>query len=144
MDTENHIREELKTIAQNHGKITELASIFDVSPSTVSRWASGGKISPPLLKLLDLYFFGNIPFEISHEKIVRGVLDFTDDQYKVITILARRESTTPGKWIASKIRAYLAFDPEARNVQADIVRGRLSALPNPQDPGNSKVAEEPN
>ncbi|MES2923719.1 MAG: hypothetical protein V4819_19345 [Verrucomicrobiota bacterium] len=96
-----------------------------------------------MLILLDLYFFGTIPFEIANEKLLRGVLDFTSDQWRVICILANRNSITPGKWIANQIRSYLTFEGEAKAVQADITRERLQSLPPPEEQGGSMVADEP-
>jgi hypothetical protein len=97
-----------------------------------------------MLKLLNLYFFEVMPFDIASEKLLNSVLDFTEDQYRVICILATRESSTPARWIANQIRSYLAFNDEAKEEMAKIVAERMArnasflhALP------DSKVAEEP-
>lgn len=134
MSDESSIRRELEKAATNHGEISKIARDLEINPSTVSRWASGNDIPSPMLKLLDLYFFGTIPFEISHERPSHGTMDFTEDQWRVIEILSRRESTTPGKWIANKIRAYLAYNEEAKLAQEAITKqrkGYLQSLPDP-------------
>lgn len=143
MTTEAAIREALAKASENHGEISKIARDLDIRPSTVSRWISGNEIPSPMLKLLDLYFFGTIPFEIANEKAIHGCLDFTTDQWRVIEILARRESTSAGKWIASQIRAYLAYNDQAKAEMARIVSERkesntshLEALP------DLKVAED--
>lgn len=142
MTDESSIRKSLNDACAQRGIQAEIAKSFDVHPSTVKRWLEGGDIPSPMLKLLDLYFFGTIPFEIAHEKSLHGVLDFTPDQWRVIEILARRESTTSGKWISNKIRAYLAFDEAAKAESVRISAGSkntLHSLPEPLQ----KVAEEP-
>jgi len=131
------IRESLIAACASRGVQAEISKAFDVHPSTVKRWIEGGDIPSPMLKLLDLYFFGTIPFEIANEKTIHGVLDFTDDQWRVIEILARRESTTPGKWIANQIRSYLSYNEEARHLQKPGAP-TLSSLPDPV----SKVAND--
>lgn len=127
MSDEQSIRSELLKAAENHGEISKIARDLEINPSTVSRWAAGKEIPGPMMKLLDLYFFGVIPFEIANEKTVHGVLDFTTDQWRVIEILARRASTTPGKWIAAQIRSYLTFNDEAKAETAKIHAERKAA-----------------
>lgn len=142
---EQQIRQELLKASNNRGEISKIAKALGISPSTVTRWIPNGIIPPPMLKLLNLYFFEVMPFDIAGEKLLNSVLDFTEDQYRVICILATRRSATPAKWIADQIRSFLAFDEEAKAETAKIVAARMAgnasflhALP------DSKVAEEPN
>lgn len=111
--TEDDIRNQLRAAGKER-KASQIAAALKIAPSTVKRWIDGGDIPPPMLALLDLYFFGTIPFDIANEKLMHGVLDFTEDQWRVICILANRTSTTPGKWIADKIRWLINIDPEAQ------------------------------
>jgi DNA-binding MarR family transcriptional regulator len=111
--TEIDIRQQLQTAGKER-KGSKIAAALKIAPSTVKRWIDGGDIPPPMLTLLDLYFFGTIPFEIANQKALHGVLDFTTDQWRVIEVLARREAKTPGKWIADQIRGFLSYDEDAR------------------------------
>lgn len=120
-----------------------VAGILGIPRNAISKIESGTRALAPSEKaLLDLYFFGTIPFEIINEKLLEGVLDFTEDQWRVICILAKRVSLTPGKWIANQIRSYLAYDEEAKGLQFDFAKTRLEALPAPPAENLSKVAEE--
>jgi transcriptional regulator with XRE-family HTH domain len=142
---ETLIRAELKKAGEIRGKASQIATAMGVSPSTVTRWNDGGEIPPPMILLLNLYFFGIIPFEIVNEKplALQHILDFTEDQFRVITILATRQSTTPAKWIADKIRWILAGDAEARaatqGLEADRRRDNLKSLPQLD---SAKVADD--
>lgn len=107
--------EVIEWLEANEKKAVWLAQTMRVTPATVSRWLNGkNPISGSDEAVLKLLIRGEIPFAIVHEKLLHGVLDFTEDQWKVITILAIRASTTPGGWIADKIRWINAGDPEAR------------------------------
>lgn len=124
----------------------QVAEILGLSGYHISNIEKGRRaLSPAEKSLLDLFFFGVIPFDIANEKTMKGVLDFTTDQWRVIEILARRESTTPGKWIAAQVRAYLNFDEEARKEASRIIAERKAE--NSSDlyamDDIAKVAEEP-
>lgn len=144
MTTEEIIRAKLAETCAQRGGQSEIAKAFEVHPSTVKRWAEGGDIPPPTLKLLNLYFFEIIPFDIVSENLLNSVLSFTEHQWRVICILAKRQGQSPGEWIASQIRAYLAMDDEARSA-----RERLEAAQKASSAGVShlqevmKVAEDP-
>lgn len=116
---EQNLRAALIEAAAKRGEISKIAKALSISPSTVSRWIEG-EIPPPMAKLLNLYFFDMMPFDIAAETIIQSVLDFTEDQWKVICILAKRQGLTPGLWIANQIRAYLAMDDEARTQRANL------------------------
>lgn len=89
----------------------QLGAILGLSGYHISNIENGRRLLSTAEKsLLDLYFFGTIPFEIVNEKLLGKVLDFTPRQWDVIRILANKEGKqTPGQWIAGKIRDYLAF-----------------------------------
>lgn len=122
----------------------EIAGILGIPRNAISKIESGTRSLASAEKaLLDLYFFGTIPFEIVNEKLLEGVLDFTTDQWRVICILANRNSLLPGQWIADKIRSYLAFNEQAKSVQAEIVRERFQSMPPKEENWDSIVADEP-
>lgn len=77
--------------------------------------------------LLNLYFFERMPFEIVGEKLLHSVLEFTEDQWKVICILAGRQGLTPGTWIANQIRAYLSMDDESRQIRENLEAQRRAS-----------------
>jgi len=137
VSTETDIREALSKAADNRGEISRIAKALGVSPSTVTRWIPDGIIPPPMLKLLALYFFGEMPFDIMTEKTATSVLEFTPDQWRVIGILAQKVGLTHGKWIAQQIRAYLTFDAEAQ-AAAKAMQPEFPALAS-----LARVAEEP-
>lgn len=86
-------------------KAAWLAKTLGVTPATVSRWLSGKVIpSGSDNSILRLLVRGEMPFEIVNEKQLHGVLDFTCDQWRVISVLAASEGKTPGKWIAERVR----------------------------------------
>ena len=148
MNDEPTALDDVRAALQCAGKArkgSEIASALKVTPSTVSRWISGKLvISPSDEMLLKLYFFGTIPFEITNEKLLNSVLDFTEDQYRVICILATRQSTSTGKWIADKIRSYLAFNEDAKTETSQIVAERMARnATHLQILPDAKVAEEP-
>jgi DNA-binding MarR family transcriptional regulator len=134
------IRQQLQTAGKER-KASQIATALKIAPSTVKRWIDGGDIPAPMLTLLDLYFFGTIPFEIANQKALHGVLDFTTDQWRVIEVLSRREAKTPGQWIADKIRWMLAGDQEARN-ELEAIQSERRSSSAPTSPFLAKVAEE--
>ena len=113
MTPENVIRESLEKECLQRGKRADIAKTFDVSQSTVKRWVEGSEIPPPLLKLLDWYLFGTVPPRLSGDKELRYVLEFEEDEWAIICASAHREGTIPGKWIAGRIRSYLAYTDAA-------------------------------
>lgn len=143
MTNEQAIRQELLKASGNRGEFSKIAKALGVSPSTVTRWIPEGIIPPPMLKLLNLYFFEVMPFDIAQEKLLNSVLDFTEDQYRVICILASRKGITPAVWIADQIRSYLAFNEEAKAETSKIVFERMARnASHLQILPDSKVAED--
>jgi len=146
---EQAIRSELLKASKNRGEFSKIAKALGVSPSTVTRWIPSDDtpapvIPPPMLKLLNLYFFEIMPFDIAREKLLGSVLDFTEDQYKVICVLATRQSSTPAKWISDKIRDYLVMNDAAKAETSKIVAERMARnATHLQILPDSRVAEEP-
>ncbi len=68
------------------------------------------QISAAEMKLLRLYFFGELP-ELTRtaEELTRGLLNFTDLEWKAICILALKAGTTPSVWIQRQIVSYLDY-----------------------------------
>jgi hypothetical protein len=129
--TETNIRAELHKAAAKRGETSRLSEALGIAPSTVTRWIAGGPIPPPMIKLLDLYFFDVMPFDIVGEKLVESVLDFTEDQWKVICILAKRQGIPPAKWISNQIRTILAHNDEAIAERKEIEHARKSGTVSP-------------
>ena len=117
--------ENLKLVRGSRGmNQDQVAEILGLAGYHISNVEKGRRaLSPAEKALLDLYFFGTIPFEIVNEKLVRGVLDFSDLQWRTICILATRNSTTPGKWIANEIRGYLNHSEEGRSAKWEAEHG---------------------
>jgi hypothetical protein len=113
---------ELRT--QRGLKQEEIAAVLGLQKHNISKLETGTRaLSAAEKALLDLYFFGIIPFEIVNEKILHGVLDFTENQWRAICIMATRNSTTPAKWIAKEIRSYLNYNEEGRSAMWEAEHG---------------------
>jgi DNA-binding MarR family transcriptional regulator len=113
VSTESKIRAALSEALKTRGKQAEISKALDVHPSTVKRWADGAEITPPVVTLLDWYFFGVLPAKIARMWDHRTTLDFDEGEWEVIGALARREGVTEASWIAGRIRSYLAYVNDA-------------------------------
>lgn len=117
-DTRSHLIESLK----KRGTQARIAEALGVTAATVKRWNDGEIIPPPMIKLLRLYFFGELPFELVREpRELSSVLEFSPDEWRIIEILARREGQTPTLWIRSQIRGYLNHNPRAIEARRDSI-----------------------
>jgi transcriptional regulator with XRE-family HTH domain len=110
--------ENLRLIRGQTGKNqTEIADLLGIPINAVSKIESGKRgLSDTEKSLLDLYFFGKMPFEITNHSLVKGILEFTPLQWRVICIIATKRGMKPAAWIADRIRDYLAFNQEAREI----------------------------
>lgn len=110
MTEETIIRQTLIESCSQRGVQAEIARAFDVAQSTVKRWIEGGDIPPPMLKLLDWYFFGTVPPRIEGQSIIdmRNVLNFDEAEWRIIGHIARRQGITEREWIVSRVWDYLS------------------------------------
>lgn len=107
---DQEIRKELNKRCSERGGQSRVASDIGVGKSTVSRWLEGSEITPSHLKLLRLYFYGEIPFDdIRPTQDLSNVLKFSEKEWEIMSIIATRNGLTCGEWIAGQIRDYLAF-----------------------------------
>lgn len=118
----------LKELRKERGlKQEAIADVLGLEKHHISKIETGNRaLSSAEASLLNLYFFDVMPFAIVGEKLVNSVLDFTEDQYRVICILASRRGVTPAVWIADQIRSYLAFNEEAKAETSKIVAERMA------------------
>ena len=103
--------DDLSTLMAEKGmKQKDLGQILELtSPKTSALMNGNRKISNSEQKLLKLYFYGEMPFDL-----IRGTLEnskeleFTEQEWSIITTLSIREGySTPQKWIVAQIRGYL-------------------------------------
>jgi hypothetical protein len=129
---ESIIREKLLEVCAQRGSQAEIAKSFEIHPSTVKRWVEGGEIPPPMLKLLDWYFFGTMPPRLSgHAPIdLDSTLDFDETEWRIIGHIARRQGITEAEWIVRRIRDYLAILEEQKDPMGN--GSSPQALPQPQ------------
>jgi hypothetical protein len=88
---ETTIRQRLIEACSERGVQAEIAKCFSIHPSTVKRWLEGGDIPPPMLKLLDWYFFGTLPPSLVKRMDVRGTLDLSADEWAILVALAKSQ-----------------------------------------------------
>lgn len=114
--------ENLRQIRKNRGmNQTIVGEVIGLTAPQVSQIENGIRsLSPSEKSLLELFFFGTIPKGVAQvTRDIRSILEFTEDEWRVIEILAKRAGLPAEKWIASKIREYLTWNEEARGVAAD-------------------------
>lgn len=114
--------ESLKLLRGSKGlNQTEVGEIIGLDGYHVSNIEKGRRaISPSEMKLLRLYFFGEIPFDLVHqEKPLGTILEFTEDEWKIIEILALRAGQKPPQWIRGQILAYLDHNPRAAEARKE-------------------------
>ncbi|MEI6656358.1 MAG: helix-turn-helix transcriptional regulator [Verrucomicrobiota bacterium] len=103
--------DELTKCVEAHEKnASQIAADIGVGRSAMSNWMNGKRsIDAPTAKLLRLYFYGEIPFEnIRSREDLTDVLRFSQEEWHIIAILARRIGLDPGSWIAEQIRTIIA------------------------------------
>ena len=124
----------IKKLLESKGmKQKELCNILTLTPQKVSQMMnSQRKISESEKKLLKLYFYGIMPFEmIRPEEELSNTLKFTGSEWKVIGILATREGyTSPQAWITAQIRGYL------RNIENTTSTLKVAEEPTPYGSNN--------
>ena len=138
MKSETEIQHALSRELQTRGAQTKISSAIGVNGSTVMRWSTGEVGIPPAMqKLLRLYLFGEIPFSMLRDPDkMRSLLEFSEEEWRLITILAARAGQEPRAWIRSQILAYLAYNKSEATGYGD--------KQDPLYPPLAKVAEEGN
>lgn len=103
----------------------ELGAILGLEKHNVSKIESGKRaISPAEMKILRLYFFAEIPFDVIHQQNnLSSVLEFRTEEWRIIEILALRDGITPAKWIKAQILAYLDHNPRAQEARREAFPG---------------------
>lgn len=110
----------------------QIAKVLGISGNAVSKIELGLRdLTAAEKKILDLYFFGKLPDGILRPTEEIGhTLDLTEQEWKVIEILALRAGQTPAQWIRTKILDYLAFSAETReHIQEQQDSGKITHLP---------------
>jgi hypothetical protein len=111
MQSEEDIRRSLVKELETRGAQKRISQALEVSATTVMRWGDGETIPPAMQKLLRLYLFGEIPFSMLRDpEESRTLLEFSEEEWRLITILAARAGQEPKAWIRSQILAYLAYN----------------------------------
>jgi transcriptional regulator with XRE-family HTH domain len=126
--------DELKQAIASHGKNqSQIAAELGFHRSKMSRLVNGSTIDESDSKLLNLYFFGVMPFDLlAPTRDLQNLLHFTATEWRVITILAHRQGfISPKAWITTQIRAYLDHSEHAEEARKDDLKksaGRGSNL----------------
>lgn len=103
------IIEKLINHCATRGAAAKLARDLDVAKSTITRWVDEKTIPETMKKLLAWYLFGEAPPSLIHSCNLQDSLVLDDDEWRIISHLARREGITEAQWITGRIRAYLAY-----------------------------------
>jgi hypothetical protein len=136
MKNEAEIREALTHELETRGAQTRISQAIGVNGSTVMRWSTGEVTIPAAMqKLLALYLFGEIPFSMLRDpEAGRSLLEFSEEEWRLITILAARAGQEPKAWIRSQILAYLAYYKE-QATGSDEAPNPLQSLPRAAEDG---------
>lgn len=112
----------------------QVADILGVPLNAVSKIELGNReLTSAEKKLLDLFFFGRLPEGVIRSSDDLGhALDFTEQEWKIVEVLALRAGQTAAEWIRTKILDYLAFSPEAKAVGANLASLPLAAEEPPE------------
>ena len=118
METEKILKDLANKLAER-GEQTKLAEALGIGRATPKRWIEGTEISPAHLKLLKLYLYGEMPFELIRDTLNNSKeLEFTEQEWSIITTLSIREGyKTPQAWITAQIRGYLRAITHLENTQ---------------------------
>jgi transcriptional regulator with XRE-family HTH domain len=108
MRTIEEILEKLENHCATRGAAAKLSRDLEVAKSTVSRWQEEKTIPDAMQKLLAWYLFGDVPPSLSVKPNLQNALVFDEDEWRIITYLAKRAGISEAAWIARHIREYLA------------------------------------
>jgi hypothetical protein len=131
MQSEEHIRRSLVKELKTRGAQKRISQALEVSATTVMRWGDGETIPASMQKLLRLYLFGEIPFSMLRDPDqASSLLEFSEDEWRLITILAARAGQEPRAWIRSQILAYISPTTKTNTARR---QGRVRIVPKPND-----------
>ena len=129
MQSEEHIRRSLVKELKTRGAQKRISQALEVSATTVMRWGDGETIPASMQKLLRLYLFGEIPFSMLRDPDqASSLLEFSEDEWRLITILAARAGQEPRAWIRSQILAYLAYNKSEAKGSSEAPKPVYTAL----------------
>ena len=135
MQSEETIRRSLVKELETRGAQKRISQALEVSATTVMRWGDGETIPAAMQKLLRLYLFGEIPFSMLRDpEAGRSLLEFSEEEWRLITILAARAGQEPKAWIRSQILAYLAYY-EAQATGSGEAPNSLQSVPRAAEDG---------
>jgi transcriptional regulator with XRE-family HTH domain len=140
MDTD-----ELKQAIASHGKNqSQIAGELGFHRSKMSRLVNGSKIDESDSKLLNLYFFGVMPFDLlAPTRDLKNLLHFTATEWQIITILAHRQGfISPKAWITTQIRAYLDHSEHAETARKDDLKKSAESRSNLRAPRTRETLAE--
>lgn len=85
-----------------------------------------------MCKVLAWVLFGEAPERLKAPVDLQTTLEFEEEEWRIIEAMARREGTTPARFIAGRVRAYLAYRtpaPSALRVAEEPPEYRTSKPP---------------
>jgi transcriptional regulator with XRE-family HTH domain len=91
-----------------------IADVLGLEKSHISKIENGVRdLSSSEKTVLDWFFFGITPQNIvSFSRIPNSTLDFSPEEWRIISIVAKRNGLTEREWIVQRIREHLALLPE--------------------------------
>ena len=136
--------ENLKLVRGGKGLTqTAIATLLGIPLTAVSHIEHGKRaLSSSEKKLLDLYFFGVMPEGLVRAATdTRASLDLTEDEWRIIQILAARAGQTAEDWIRQRIQDYLAY-LEGCAVRDGVVEAKnVEPFPQDEDPTKKDSAD---
>ncbi len=104
----------------------EVAEILGLEKHNISKIETGVRLlADSEKKLLDWYFFGTLPPSVVATLDLQGVLEFTDDEWHIIGMMARAAGQSEAKWIRESILSFVALRGPGKYATGP------KALPNP-------------
>ena len=82
----------------------EVAELLGLQNHNISKLESGSRsLSPSEKTLLDWYFFGTMPKRLVNPENLKGMLEFSPEEWDVIGIMAKRAGQTHEAWIRTAV-----------------------------------------
>ena len=80
----------------------DVATLLGITQTAVSKIETGTRaLSPTEKAILDWYFFGTLPPRLENPSELKGILEFSEEEWAIIGEMARRVGQTHKEWIAS-------------------------------------------